>query len=255
MKPLIRIQDLSFSYHKELALDKLNISFKAGKLSVILGRNGSGKSTLFNVLAGLQKKYSGQVYFGEQERRDIKMGNNQSIRIGFLNQFHQTTFPFSVKEVLLTGRSSFQNFAPSAEDFAAVEAVLERFGLLSLLHKSYTSLSGGERQLVLLCRVLVQKPDVLMLDEPTNHLDLHYQIAVLKCIKELTKEGTTVLCVMHDPNLAFMYGDDFYIMQNKQLVDIQNMEENSLHELLEDTYQLPLVRIDNQGKTMYVPKL
>lgn len=255
MTPLIQIHDLSFSYHKESILDHLNVAFHPGRLSIILGRNGSGKSTLFNILAGLQKKYSGNVFFGDQERRGIKTGNSQTIRIGFLNQFHQTTFPFTVREVLLTGRSSFQNFAPSAEDHETVVHILHRFKLAHLIDKSYDSLSGGERQLILLCRVLVQKPDVLMLDEPTNHLDLHYQIAVLKCIKELVNEGTTVLCVMHDLNLAFMYGDYFYVMQNKQLFDIQDMEEDVLHRLLEDTYQLPLKRIDNQGNMMFVPKI
>ncbi|MDM1349806.1 ABC transporter ATP-binding protein [Myroides marinus] len=253
MKQLIHINDLSFSYGKEIVLYKVNASFEQGKLSIILGRNGSGKSTMFNILAGLEKKYEGSVSFDGQERRMIKPGKEQHIRIGFLNQFHQTTFPFTVKEVILTGRASFAKFSPSEQDFEEVEGILSRFGLSHLINKPYTSLSGGERQLVLLCRVLVQKPEVLMLDEPTNHLDLHYQVAVLKCIKQLAEEGTTVLCVMHDPNLAFMYGERFYLMQEKQLIDIQEVQGEELHQLLETTYQLPLHRIDNQGKTMFMP--
>jgi iron complex transport system ATP-binding protein len=253
MKQLIHINNLSFSYGKEIVLDKVNASFEQGKLSIILGRNGSGKSTMFNILAGLEKKYEGSVSFDGEERRMIKPGKEQHIRIGFLNQFHQTTFPFTVKEVILTGRASFAKFSPSEQDFEEVEGILSRFGLSHLINKPYTSLSGGERQLVLLCRVLVQKPEVLMLDEPTNHLDLHYQVAVLKCIKQLAEEGTTVLCVMHDPNLAFMYGERFYLMQEKQLIDIQEVQGEELHQLLETTYQLPLHRIDNQGKTMFMP--
>lgn len=255
MKSIVNIENLSFSYGKELALDKLNAHFYEGKLSIILGRNGSGKSTLFNIMAGLQKKYEGQVYFDGTERRKIGTGKNRSIRIGFLNQFHQTTFPFTVQEVIMTGRASFQNFAPSSQDQEEVKTILERFKLLHLINKSYMSLSGGERQLVLLCRVLVQKPEILMLDEPTNHLDLHYQIAVLKCIKQLAEEGTTVLCVMHDPNLAFMYADYLYVMQNKQLVNIERLESVDLQSLLEETYQLPLVQLDNQGKVLFVPKI
>ncbi|WP_025125055.1 ABC transporter ATP-binding protein [Myroides odoratimimus] len=253
MKQLIEIQDLVFSYAKELVLDRVNASFERGKFSIILGRNGSGKSTMFNILAGLEKKYHGQVCFDGQERRAIKLGKEKYMRIGFLNQFHQTTFPFTVKEVILTGRASFAKFAPAEQDFQEVVDILSRFQLSRLIDKPYTSLSGGERQLVLLCRVLVQKPEVLMLDEPTNHLDLHYQVAVLKCIKQLAEEGTTVLCVMHDPNLAFMYGERFYLMQNKQLIDIQEVQGEELHRLLEETYQLTLHRIDNQGKPMFMP--
>lgn len=255
MTPIVKIENLSFSYGKDITLDDLNVQFYAGKLSIILGRNGSGKSTLFNIMAGLQKKYDGQVYFNGFERRKIGTGKNRAIRIGFMNQFHQTTFPFTVREVIMTGRASFQNFAPSAADQEEVRLILERFKLLHLIDKSYISLSGGERQLVLLCRVLIQKPDILMLDEPTNHLDLHYQIAVIKCIKELAENGTTVLCVMHDPNLAFMYGDLLYVMQNKKLVDLSTLDNENLQDLLEDTYQLPLVKLDNQGKTIFVPKI
>lgn len=255
MKPMIRIHNLSFSYGKELTLDGLEASFYTGKLSIILGRNGSGKSTLFNILVGLQKKYKGQVFFAEMERKSLKNSYSADVRIGFLNQFHHTTFPFTVREVLLTGRASFHRFSPSLEDHKEVETVLDRFQLTYLIDKPYTTLSGGERQLILLCRVLVQKPNVLILDEPTNHLDLYYQVAVLKCIKELSEEGTTVLCVMHDPNLAFMFGDCFYVMQNKKLVDIQDLEDSALKRLLEETYQLPLVELSHQGKTMFMPEI
>jgi iron complex transport system ATP-binding protein len=249
MKQFIQLQHVSFAYEKQLVLNQINASFEKGKLSVILGRNGSGKSTMFNILAGLEKKYEGQVFFDGIERK----GSRHPIRLGFLNQFHQTTFPFTVREVILTGRASFSSFKPSAEDHREVEEIVARFQLTYLIDKPYTALSGGERQLVLLCRVLVQKPAVLMLDEPTNHLDLHYQVAVLKCIKQLANEGTTILCVMHDPNLAFMFGDRFYLMQNNQLIDIQSLENKEVHQLLEETYQLPLHPLDNQGKLMFMP--
>lgn len=255
MSSFIQIHNLSFSYEKELILDRLNASFLEGKLSVILGRNGSGKSTLFNILVGLQRKYVGQVFFGGTERKKLRYSYPGDVRIGFLNQFHQTTFPFTVREVLLTGRASFHYFAPSKKDYMEVEAVLDRFQLSNLIDKEYTSLSGGERQLILLSRVLLQKPNVLILDEPTNHLDLHYQIAVLNCIKQLSIEGTTILCVMHDPNLALMYGDQFYIMQNKQLVDVQYVKDGELKKLLEDTYQLPLVESIHQGKPIFLPEI
>lgn len=253
MKELITIEDLTFNYGSQKVLDGVNVTFEQGKLSIILGRNGSGKSTLFNILAGLEKKYKGSVWIGQDERKLMKLNKGQSLRIGFLTQFHQSTFPFKVREVILTGRASFSPFSPSEEDHATVEEVLTRFNLQHLADKPYTSLSGGERQLILLCRVLVQKPDILMLDEPTNHLDLHYQVAVLKCIKQLATEGTTVLCVMHDPNLAFMFGERFYVMRENQLIDVQYQAEDQLQQLLEETYQLALHPIDNQGKRMFMP--
>lgn len=255
MNNSIHIKNLSFAYGKDIILNDVNMSFPEEKLSVILGRNGSGKSTLFNIIAGLEKKYNGSVLIGETERRDWKVGRANSLKLGFLNQFHQTTFPFSVVDVILTGRASFSRFSPSKEDFEAVEQILDRFSLTHLKDKPYTSLSGGERQLVLLCRVLVQQPDLLLLDEPTNHLDLKYQIAVLQTAKELVKEGTTVLCVMHDPNMAYLFGDQFYLMKDNRLVDLHGLEQEQVRELLEQTYQLPLISLENQKKWMFVPML
>lgn len=255
MNTSIAIQQLSFSYGDEPVLRDVNVRFPKGKLSIILGRNGSGKSTLFNVIAGLEKRYEGQVLIGNVDRKKIKVGNRVQLRLGFLNQFHQTTFPFKVSDVVLTGRASFSRFSPRFEDYEAVDAILKKFSLEHLKNKPYTELSGGERQLILLCRVLVQEPDILMLDEPTNHLDLNYQMAVLRTAKELVNEGTTVLCVMHDPNLAFMFGDQFYLMRDNSLFDINGMEQEEVKNLLEETYELSLLSLENQGKWMFVPKL
>ncbi|AZA93530.1 Uncharacterized ABC transporter ATP-binding protein HI_1470 [Chryseobacterium nakagawai] len=255
MNTMISIEQLSFDYEKDQVLKSVNAKFAKGKLSVILGRNGSGKSTLFKIIAGLEKNYKGSVWIADKERRKIKIGTSTPVRIGFLTQFHQTTFPFKVFDVVLTGRASFSRFSPKQSDHQEVEAILQKFNLTHLKDKPYTSLSGGERQLVLLCRVLVQKPDILMLDEPTNHLDLHYQVAVLEVIRQLVREGTTVLCVMHDPNLAFQFGDDFFVMRHHELVIVQSMETDELKRLLEETYQVPLLALNNQGTPMFAPQL
>jgi len=254
MKKTVTIENLSFAYGREPILKEVNIAFPEAQLSVIMGRNGSGKSTLFNVIAGLEKKYEGKVWIGNEERKNCKPGKSE-MRVGFLNQFHQTTFPFTVFDVVLTGRASFSRLTPTKCDREAVVEILDRFRLSHLKEKAYTSLSGGERQLVLLCRVLVQQPDILMLDEPTNHLDLHYQVAVLECLQQLVKEGTTVLCVMHDPNLAFMYGDRFYVMQDCELLDLHAHDPTQVKHLLETTYRLPLATLEHQGKKLFVPKL
>ncbi|QBQ42886.1 ABC transporter ATP-binding protein [Sphingobacterium psychroaquaticum] len=251
----VNIKNLSFSYGRDTVLKGVTTSFPAGKLSIILGRNGSGKSTLFNIIAGLEKRYAGEVLIGNVERKKLKTGAKDTTRLGFMTQFHQTTFPFKVYDVIMTGRASFSRFSPRDEDHDTVTEVLKRFALWHLRNKPYTDLSGGERQLVLLCRVLVQKPDILMLDEPTNHLDLHYQVAVLECLQQLVREGTTILCVMHDPNLAFMFGDAFYVMRGQELSSLQDLDSSAVKKLLEETYQLPLMGLDNQGKPLFVPQL
>lgn len=254
MKELIQIHKLSFSFGKQQVLAGLEASFYANELTVILGRNGSGKSTLFHILSGMERHYQGQVQFAGQERKDIKWGKDNVLRIGFMTQFHQTTFPFTVFDVVLTGRAAFSRFAPRQADRDLVAESLEAFQLGHLKDKPYTSLSGGERQLVLLCRILVQQPDVLLLDEPTNHLDLHYQVAVLEHLKRLVKSGTTVVCVMHDPNLAFLYGDRFFVMQDKKLHPLEEKEKAGLLATLEKTYNVELTGVSHDGRTLIIPK-
>lgn len=253
MKRGIQIEKVSFKHGPLKVLDEVEAHFKEGQLSIVLGRNGSGKSTLFKILAGLEKSYEGEVWIGDLERRTKPFGNKKGIRVGFMSQFHQTTFPYTVRDLVLTGRASFSNFGPQKEDVEQVEAWLRSFDLWHLKDQPYTSLSGGERQLVLLSRVLVQQPDVLLLDEPTNHLDLNYQIKVMDCIRHLADQDILVVCVMHDPNLALLYGDDFYVMENQQLMEITHLESNALKERLEQVYRISLEALSHQNKTVFMP--
>lgn len=254
MKELIQIHNLSFAFGKQPVLAGLEARFYEGELSVVLGRNGSGKSTLFNILSGMERHYKGQVLFGGQDRKDIRSGKDNTCRIGFMTQFHQTTFPFTVFDVVLTGRAAFSRFAPRQVDFDLVEENLRAFNLWHLKDKPYTALSGGERQLVLLCRILVQQPDVLLLDEPTNHLDLHYQVAVMEHLRRLVGTGTTVVCVMHDPNLAFLYGDRFFVMRDQQLHALEEKDPGALLSTLEETYRVALTDVRHDGLTLIIPK-
>lgn len=255
-KSFIKIRDLSFSYSKQLVLNELNADFEKNTLNMVLGKNGSGKSTLFQILSGIERDYTGTIYFGNSERNQIYQSKEKDIRIGFLSQFHQTTFPFTVEQVMLTGRASFFRYAPKSIDYQLVEKTLSDFEILHLKDKPYTSLSGGERQLVLLGRILVQQPDVLLLDEPTNHLDLHYQVKVLEHLQRLVAEETTVVCVMHDPNLAFLYGQHFYVMNQQKLIQIdEKLTENQIVSLLEEIYNVSLSGINYSKKTLVMPKV
>jgi len=255
MRELIDISNLSFSFDDQTVLNNLQSRFYAQELSIILGRNGSGKSTLFRILSGMERNYLGKVIVEGVERKDIAIGRNAPVRIGFLPQFHFGTFPFSVTEVLLTGRAAFSKFSPSKKDKQLAEEILDSFNLSHLKEKAYTSLSGGERQLVLLCRVLLQEPDILLLDEPTNHLDLHFQVIVAEHLQRLVKAGTTVICIMHDPNLALLYGDRFFLMKNGQLCELGNLDTEQQVEELEETFNLELELVKHNNRQLIIPKL
>ncbi len=131
-------------------------------------------------------------------------------------QAQRTTFPFSVLDILLTGRLPYvSTFAsPGAADVRICREALDRFGIRHLEHKPITRLSGGERQLVMIARALAQEPQVLLLDEPTTYLDLHNQVLVLEAIRGLAGiRGLTVLMTIHDPNQALAHADGAVLLR------------------------------------------
>ena len=250
----IKIENLSYSIQGRQILDDLSLSLAANQFSVILGRNGCGKSTLFNLITGKYPKPSGIIRLMGKERSGIPQ-KSLAKTIGFLPQFHQSIFPFSVYDVVLTGRAAFYRFGPSREDHEIVEQTLLNMGISALRNKAYTDLSGGERQLVLISRVMAQGPEILVLDEPTNHLDLHFQTLVLEKLKAYSSSGHTVICIMHDPNMANIYADHIYFITEKKAYHSKLLEAEDLSaNIYEELYDTPLMRVQVKDKTIIIPQ-
>jgi len=251
-KQAIEVSNLSFNYGNTPILEDVNIAFPEGKFSVVLGRNGSGKSTLFNVLSGMAAYKQGSVKLMGRERKEMSFADCAQI-MGFLPQFHKSVFPFKVRDVVLTGRAAFSSFSPKKADLEKVEQAIEELEISHLIDRPYTELSGGEQQLVMIARVLVQNPRIILLDEPTNHLDVYYQTFVLEKLRKLSQNNFTVIAIMHDPNLAFLYADHCFFMKNKTVVktDLANHDT----ELLRYVYNVQFTAVQVEDKTIVVPTM
>ncbi len=248
----ISVTGLSFAYDGIAVLQDVNVEIETGKLTFILGRNGSGKSTFLRILAGLIPLQHGNATFLGADSKSLSHIERSRI-IGFLNQQHKPVFPFSVEDVVLTGRAGFVKFIPGKRDRHAVQVAMEKAGILHLKSRKYTELSGGEQQLVMIARVLAQEPEILLLDEPTSHLDFCNQSHLLALLKRLTCEGLTVVAVLHDPNLAFIYGDDFLFATGKQIIrsgDSMNAWDLSF---LKTIYQGNLQTVPYNGRALLIP--
>ena len=155
---IISISSLSFGYTKNIILENIFAQIPYGSFTVIMGRNGSGKSTLLKLISGLlQLPSDGDIYI------DNKMLGTLSNRkkahlIGFLGQQHRAIFPFTVEEVVMTGRAAFIGIVPKLSDKFVVEESIEKAGISHLKKRFYTDLSGGEQQLVMIARLLAQQP-------------------------------------------------------------------------------------------------
>lgn len=214
---MIDIHQLSYAYGNRTVLKDIQLHFPTGQFSVLLGRNGCGKSTLFKLMAGLLPLQTGQVSYQQQALGTYK-GKQRAELLGFLPQFHKTVFPFSVRDVVITGRAAFSRFQPTQADWQRVEYALQDLDITHLADKPYTDLSGGERQLVMIARILVQQPKVILLDEPTNHLDVYYQSYLMEKLKALSGKDMTVIAIMHDPNLALLYADQLFFMKEHEMI-------------------------------------
>lgn len=245
----IAIAAVGLSYGSREILSGIDLNIDAGRFTVLLGRNGCGKSTLFRLVAGFTPLSAGEVrIFGQP--LSIMKPRDRSRLLGFMAQQHRAVFPFTVTDVVLTGRAGQIRFAPGASDRQAAEAALERIGIKHLASRLFTELSGGEQQLVMLARVLAQQPRIILLDEPINHLDLAYQARVMTLLRSLCDEGFTVVAILHDPNVATLYGDRLVCLAGGRIVADSGDGGSLTPQTLEMVYGMRLVPVEFRGKTL-----
>lgn len=191
----------------------LNLTIRPGERWGVLGPNGSGKTTLLHTLAGLRVPRSGHIELDTTPLDQLKR-RQVAQALGVVFQDSQVGFPASVRETAMIGRypwlSPWRREGP--EDFARVQAALERLDLEALSERLLSTLSGGERQRVGLATVLAQSPHIWLADEPTNHLDLHHQVAVMRLLTEQANAGCGVIMCLHDLNLAARWCDQILLL-------------------------------------------
>lgn len=249
---MIRIEQLNYAYGYKHVLKNIQLEFPAHQFSVILGRNGCGKSTLFKLMAGLEQTIDGRVLYAGRALEQIK-GRERAALLGFLPQFHKTVFPFLVKDVVITGRAAFSRFRPSKQDWDMVDQALVDLDIEHLKERPYTELSGGERQLVMIARILVQAPKVILLDEPTNHLDVYYQSYLMKKLRQLSRQNFTVIAIMHDPNLAFLFADHLFFMREHEVIRPDSKARLTDPKFLKSVYDVEFHEAMIQDKTIVIP--
>jgi iron complex transport system ATP-binding protein len=206
---MLNASDVSFSYERgrrgaRRVIDHVSFDVERGTIVGLLGPNGSGKTTLVRILAGMLHPDSGRVSLDgtsvtDMSRRDLAR------RVALVPQETHTTFDFSVIDMVLMGRyphlGPFELERPADLDIAC--DALRATGTEDLESRSFRTLSGGEKQRVIIAAALAQASDLLLLDEPTTALDVGYQFEIAALLKRLNAEhGTTMIVSTHDLNLA-----------------------------------------------------
>jgi putative ABC transport system ATP-binding protein len=182
------------------ALDDATFSIVAGEWVAITGPSGSGKSTLVNLIGCLDRPTSGALRIDNVDTSGMsatELDRFRADKIGFIfQQFHLIPYLSAVENVMLA------QYFHSMTDEAEARAALDRVGLGARLHHVPSELSGGEQQRVCIARALINNPPILLADEPTGNLDAANQQIVSGLLKELHRQGHTIVMVTHDPEMA-----------------------------------------------------
>jgi iron complex transport system ATP-binding protein len=220
--------------------EDLSLTLRAGEVTAILGPNGRGKSTLLRVIAGLRRPTAGAV----RTRGSV----------GLVPQDFARAFPYAVVDIVLMGRARHVGLLnmPTPRDRAIALSALERVGVGDLAGRDFDTLSGGERQMVLIARAVAGEHAVLLLDEPASALDLKNQDRVLSLIRSLADEGPAVAFTTHQPNHAHAAADTVLLMPALGAARFGPRAEILTDEALTTVYGLPvrtLVFRDVEGRT------
>ena len=215
----IEVKNLNFSYGDRPVLHDICFRVEAGEFLSILGPNGVGKSTLFRCVLGLLSGYTGQVLVDGVDVRSFSIRETAK-HIAYIPQSSHPIFNYSVSDIVLMGRTSgLSTFrSPKKADRELCEWATEKVDITHLTARCFHRLSGGEQQLVLIARALVQKAPILMLDEPTANLDFGNQLLVLEQARNLAKEGYTVIQTTHHPEQSYMFSDRILAIQKGRVL-------------------------------------
>ncbi|MBO4392021.1 MAG: ABC transporter ATP-binding protein [Clostridia bacterium] len=207
MENIISLRGICKTYGKGdglvTALNPIDLDIQKGEMVAIMGKSGSGKSTLLNLLAGLDVPDSGTyVYDGKEinTKNQNKMAKFRRSDVGFVVQHFALIDEYSVQQNIALPLRYGKLKGVSTKK--RVKEIAERLEISEKLKKYPSQLSGGQAQRVAIARAIAHKPSLLLADEPTGALDEETGKSIMNLFKEINKEGTTVIVVTHDANVA-----------------------------------------------------
>lgn len=242
----LEVKNLRFDIGQTKIIKDISFDVEENTFVGVIGPNGSGKSTMLKSIYGVNKPSGGNILFEGEDL--LKMpSKDRAKKIAVLAQESGGQFDFSVQQVVEMGRYPHKNALEnySKYDLEIVDRVLKEMRLEDYRERSFNTLSGGEKQRVLIARLLVQESKFIILDEPTNHLDIGYQIDIMNVIKKM---GVTVLSAIHDMNMAAIYCDKLVFMKKGEVVTQGSVEDTLTSEILKELFNVNAEIHDFKGR-------
>lgn len=253
--PILSFQNVNFGYERACPiLQGLSFDLHPGHIAAILGPNGVGKTTLLYLALGWLVPWTGSIQLdGRPLNRHPRRERGRWLAL--VPQNEHTPFDYTVLEYVLMGRAPHLPplGMPAAADYEAALHALEQVGMTALAEHPVPQLSGGEHQLMLLARAIVQSPRLLLLDEPTAHLDLHNKTRLIEIMRGLRVAGVTLLMTNHEPDVVQAVADDVLLMEPGRPVQFGPLEQVFTAEALSRVYGIPirLAEVDGHKQVLW----
>ena len=249
----IQAEDITFSYSNDTSkavFRSVSLAVQSGDVFCLLGPNGIGKSTLLKCLCNILRVQRGRILLNERDLTEFRLPEIAK-QIGYVPQGLTSAFPFRIKDIIVMGRAPHLSVlaSPSRTDTEIAHRAMETVGVAHLADRPCNSVSGGEWQLTLIARALVQEPQILLLDEPTSHLDMGNQMKILRVIKELSSAGMTIVMASHFPDHAFLVSSVVAILNNGRIAQVGTPDEVITEGNMKATYgvDVRIIQLEEGG--------
>jgi iron complex transport system ATP-binding protein len=212
----LELDRLSVDIGGQRIVTDISLRVPDGSFAGLLGPNGSGKSTILKAIYRVHRPAGGRVLLDGGDLLSLR-SQDAARRIAVVGQEFTLEFDFTVAELVMIGRTPHKRSfdRDNKADRAIADQAMAQVGCADLAHRGFNTLSGGEKQRVLIAQAMAQGADHLILDEPTNHLDIRYQVEILELVSEL---GVTVLAAIHDLSLAALFCDSVHLIAGGRLI-------------------------------------
>lgn len=217
-------------------VDQVTMTVQKGEFVGLVGPNGSGKSSLLRTIYRVLAPTAGRITLDGANVWQMET-RRAAQHTAVVAQERASDFDFTVEEMVMMGRTPHKGMFDhdTAEDYALIAHCLRQVKMTEFRNRRFQTLSGGEKQRVLMARALAQQPQFLVLDEPTNHLDIRYQLELLSLVKQL---GVTTIAALHDLNLAAQYCDRIFMLHEGCVVAFGTPAEVLQPERIREVYQV-----------------
>lgn len=251
METMLSVKNISYKIDQKELIHRISLEIPKGSFVGLVGPNGCGKSILLKTIYRVNKASEGVAYIQEQDMN--KMSNRKIAKMmAVVTQENEINFDFTVMEMMMIGRYAHRNTFSSRDkgELKICQEALQAVGMQEFSDRSFLSLSGGEKQRVLIASAFARGTSLIILDEPTNHLDIGYQFLIMDIMKQ--RSDVTIFTSVHDMNMAMRYCDYIIALDKGKMVAAGTPKEVLTVDRIRELFHVEVELVAGQDGETYI---